>query len=503
MQSLLAEEKERHGSRCVEIQSLLDEENERHIAAMKEIEDRAAKEAAEAKEAADAKQAKTLAPSPVKAVKNAKKVAFSAKVVPASPVKLPKKGPAKKGVGAVKAPKAKGPAKAKTPGNAPALTAPLKKYVAKIASPMKKAPVFEEKVAKTPDVARAAPVEEKKTPVKAAKTPGAVLKKIVFEDDKTGKSPSKTPNKGVLAKGNVASKFVKQDTAPPPANVQSVVKAPSKGLAAARFAAAVQVEKLPEKKVAAVPSGGGPRKLNVKLSTRHSIQIDARALLPGTRPPKPQVVEPAAHLSEEGALEITNSAPVLEDGALRASKQRIAIKPKRVTRAKSMFVSAPIDDDWGNEIDEAESVGGEEEAAEEAVEVEPDVAALAESFPAPPQTVAPLRPKEPTIAPTKVVPAAEPVVSIKKTAATPLKIAAKPVAASTAANLDNLWDDAPAQSTAPKSEHLSGAFADIFAEKKVIKETPEPQKPVESDDIFGEGANFLTSTKSTTDFFKF
>ncbi len=200
--------------------------------------------------------------------------------------------------------------------------------------------------------------------------------------------------------------------------------------------------------------------------------------------------EATAALTEDGSLEISNSAPNLQDEALRGSKQRIAIKPKRAARAKSMMVK-PVHDDWDEE-------GGEDEAAEEKTETIPEAEeAAAEPLPAQDEVAEAERladtfPESPIVK----IESAKPVV-VKQT---PLKIAAKPLAPSTAKNLENLWDDAPVAKT---SDTSSGAFADIFADTKPSKPAPVEIIPAKEEDIFGEGANFLTSTKSTTDFFNF
>lgn len=279
------------------------------------------------------------------------------------------------------------------------------------------------------------------------------------------------------------------------------------------------MEKAPEKKIVAIPPG--PRKLNVKTSSRHSLQIDARALLPGTRPPKPQQPAPeaSAALAEDGTLEISSAAPAIADEALRGSKQRIAIKPKRAARAKSMFVTAaPTSDDGWNDEEEQQQVkdtkeeeeeeGGGAAVDSEAVAAAPEqadealveeAATLAAAFPDLPTTKAPARPVE--------QPAKQPAAPVTASPQQPqkqqpLKIASKPVAPSTAANLANLWDDEAPQKVAAQGD--SGAFSDIFAETKP-KGPPMAEliKPPKEEDIFGGDANFLTNSKSTTDFFSF
>lgn len=246
----------------------------------------------------------------------------------------------------------------------------------------------------------------------------------------------------------------------------------------------------------------------MQLSNRHSLQIDARALLPGTRPPKPQVAEASAALTEEGGLEISDAAPALDDDAQKASKQRIAIKPRRTApaRAKSMMVpkSAISDDGWGEEEEEQQEEQQEvqqesavqESGVEEAVEAAPvsvvdDSNAVAEAeklaFDFPVVSVA-----SPGLSASSLAPKQQ-----------PLKIAAKPMAPSTAANLENLWgDESPAKKTPPVSSS-AGGFADIFAETKPNKPAPVEIIPAKEEDIFGGKDNFLVASKSTTDFFTF
>ena len=66
----------------------------------------------------------------------------------------------------------------------------------------------------------------------------------------------------------------------------------------------------------------------------------------------------------------------------------------------------------------------------------------------------------------------------------------------------NLWDDEAPQKVVAQGD--SGAFSDIFAETKP-KGPPMAEliKPPKEEDIFGGDANFLTNSKSTTDFFSF
>ena len=227
----------RHAQRVAEINALLEEEAKLHANNLKRI----AAEEQEAQRVALAKQAEVVAAAPkaaVKAAKSAKKVSFKEGVAPkkvvGEPVKLPAKGPKKTGAGGAKA-----PPKAKGPGMIPNKASPAKEKSAvgkkmpapALGSPAKAPPPLQasERVGAAPKTPVAAP----KTPIAASKGPGKVvtpssvkqMKKVAAEP-KAAEQPAAA---AAVQKWSVAS--VEQTTK----------AAPTKGLAAARFAAATQV----------------------------------------------------------------------------------------------------------------------------------------------------------------------------------------------------------------------------------------------------------------------
>ena len=159
---------------------------------------------------------------------------------------------------------------------------------------------------------------------------------------------------------------------------------------------------------------------------------------------------------------------------------------QRGDRAKSMFVAAPVSDEWEDEQSTGAAVPEEKKsAAGESADAAAPVGRLISS----PAT----RPKQPAFAPT-AAPAAR----------SGHVIAAQPPSASTMQALANLWDEPPAATPAAASKvAVSASLASIFDdEPAAATAAPEPKAAArEADLLFGEPPS--AAPKPVIDFFAF